>query len=153
MPKKPGWIWKIYFCFYMAIVAMSAAHFFSKESPAHFYYHFLMAYNPYFLIPFSLNALAIILNNLSLVPFYLFIRQKKFLTFPFWRWFFCARLAVDLTGRSYEFTFFKSLFYDDVQYALMILALVVLLHIPSYLALYVYSFQYDDAPHHRPQNS
>jgi hypothetical protein len=46
-----------------------------------------------------------------------------------------------LTGRSYDFNFIKSLFYQSRKTALMWVSALVILNLPSYIALYLYGFR------------
>lgn len=135
-----NWIWGSAFLIYLFVVTANAIYFFWSDSAMNLYYQILMAYNIYFLVPFCLNALSVILNILTLLPFYLFIRRINFLVPSFWQWLFIFRLAADITGRSYEFQFIKSLFYQDPQTGFSLISVYLLLVLPSYIALYLYAF-------------
>ena len=141
-----NWIWKLYFFVYLGVVTFNAKYFFSSESPLYLYHHILIGYDILFLVAYCYNALSIVLNILSLVPFYLFIYKKNFLTLHFWRCVFIFKIIFDFAGRPYETLFFRSLFYQSTKVALNALGLFILLHIPAYIAFVLYAFKKEYYP-------
>jgi len=141
MKIKPEILWKGYFLFYCWSMFFYAAEFFKQDSPISLYYHILMAYDIVYLLPYCLNALAIFINLLGLVPYYLFIQKKTFLSFKFWKIFFFIRLALDLTTRSYELNHVKSYLRFNKTIALLMVLSFILFNIPSYWSTYQYAFR------------
>lgn len=135
------WPWKIYFLIYLAVVAIYTKYFFSPESPMNIYHQILIAYDIAFLIPYCFNALSIIFNVLCIVPIYLFICRKNFLSLRFWRYIFILKVVFDIAGRPYETLFFKSLFHQSAREALNIIGILILIHLPAYIAICLYSFK------------
>ena len=141
MKLKLGWVWDIYFLIYFLIISFSTIYYFLPQSTFYLYFQILIAFDIYFLISYCLSALSIIFDYLSLVPLFLFVCNIQFLNKYFWRWMFILRLAFNLTARSYEFHFIKSLLYQDKYYAFLLVALIVIISIPSYMAHYLYAFR------------
>lgn len=144
MKIKALWIWKVYFLIYFLIVTVDIGTFFSPESPKNIYYQVLIAFDSLFIVPFLLNALAVILDVLSLVPFYGFIEGIAFLSKKFWRLVFMTRLVLALWGHSYDFQLIRSLSHENINNALAFVAVAILLNIPSYAAMFLYAFQKDE---------
>lgn len=140
MKSKPSWIWGIYLSIYIFIVYTNTFRFFSLKSPMPLYYHIAIAFDTSFLFQYCLNALSIMLNALSIIPFFLFITQKQFLSLTFWRYLFIFRLAADIYGRPFEFKFFQSIFFQDRTVAILVLGTSIILIIPSYIALFIHAF-------------
>jgi len=146
MSKRPSWVWTVYFLLYLFFMTANTVYFFDRRSMMSFFYHFLIAYDTRYLIPYTLNAASIIFNAISLLPFYLYLRNGEFLSKPFWRGIFIARLFFDITGRLFEFKFYKSLFYQDTLLGLSAAFLALSFHIPSYIAFYLYAFRRSPSP-------
>lgn len=138
MSKKPSWIWYIYFIIYCGVTAYQIEQFSDSNSKISTYYHILIAYNLSYIIHYLRNALSVILNALAVISFYLFLRQTRWLTNSFWRGFLGFRFLSDMTGRIYEIKTLKSLFYQDIGLGKDITLLVVMLVLPSYIALIKY---------------
>ncbi len=141
MKLKLDWVWDIYFLIYFLIICISTIYFFLPESIFYLYYQILIAFDLYFLIIYCLSALSIIFDGLCLLPVYLFVYKIQFLSKDFWRWILILRVAFNLTSRSYEFHFIRSLLYQDKYYAFLLVALIVIISIPSYIAHYLYAFR------------
>ena len=127
--------------FYLFIKTIFTVYFFRQDTPVHLYYQILIAYHLRFLLSYCLNALAVILNALSILPLYLFVRQTYVLSPGFWRGFFLLRLSLDLTAHSYDVNFLKSLFHQDTLLTLGVIAIIVVFNLPSYVALFLYAFR------------
>lgn len=138
---KPEWAWVVYFLAYWLLTTAQTVYFFSPGSLINLYYHYLIAYDLYFLLTYTFNVLAIIFNAFSLIPVYLFIYRVDFLTQDFWKTLFLLRLTFDILGRSFEYQGFKSLFHEDPWTAVLVMATFILFYIPSYAALFVYAFR------------
>lgn len=139
---KPNWVWRIYFLIYLLFTIFKTYDFFAADSAMQTYYQFLLAFDLTYFVPYCLNILSVILNAFSIIPFFFFLRQVFILSPLFWRLFFVARLALDVTGRSYEFTFVKSLFYQDIETPVLIIVTVLAIILPSYWALFRYAFRW-----------
>jgi len=141
-PKKQrSWLWKAYFLFTLLITSGSAIYFFQEKSPINLYYQILIAFDIHYLIPYCFNALSVLLNLTSLLPFYFFVCRNPFLSEKFCQWLLCFRLIFDLTGHSYEFQIIKSLNFQDKAASWAAIAVIVLFSLPSYVANYLYAFR------------
>ena len=137
MPKKVNWVWQIYFYVYLTLAVATVGTFFDAESDITFYYHALIGFDRLFFLPYVLNLAAVLFTALTVIPFYCFVFNQQFLSSSFWHLFFILRLSFDLTGHSYEFKAIKSLFYHDPSVALHFIFLVLVLYVPSYIALFL----------------
>ncbi|MDP2654739.1 MAG: hypothetical protein Q8Q08_12010 [Candidatus Omnitrophota bacterium] len=141
IPIKPGWIWKLYLFIYFTISLGMCVVCFAPSSPATLYYQILLAFNIYFLFPYSLQVLSLILNLLTCLPVYLFVYQIDVLRPKFWRMFLLARLAAEIFGHSYEYNIIKAAWVDSpVTAANMIISYVMAVS-PSYIVLGLYAFR------------
>ena len=134
------WIWGIFFLVYFVSTFLGATYFFYYESSMYQYYQILIAFDIYFLIPYVLNAAAVLLNALSLIPFYGFLFKIDILSKDFWKYILLARILADLTGHAYEWKLIKSLVRYDLQVALGFVSIAVMINLTSYLALFLYAF-------------
>ncbi len=141
MLLKIGLRWKIYFFIAAPLTLGNFLAVLHPDSPLYAYYHILMTFDADFTLFWGLNIASGLLNFISLIPFFLYVFQIKFLKLRIWQWLFALRVIFDLTGHSYEVSFFKSLFYSNPQYALSMILLSLAVYIPSYIACYKYSFR------------
>ena len=141
MLKFQKWTWTGYFLVYALITSGNTSYFFQRDSLINMYYTALIAYDPLFLVSPLLNLISIVLNALSLIPLYLYIKDTCWLSPVVWRVFFAARLAFDLTGRSYELQILKSLYYHDLILVIKMLFPILIFIIPSYAAHFRYAFR------------
>ena len=139
MKLEPSWMWKIYFLLYLLLTSITMTNFFSTGSQIHRYYHILIGYHIFFLIPYFLNVCSIFLNILACIGFYFFLYKTFVLSKKFWKIIFYLRLVTDLLGRSYEVQFLTTLYFDDIYIFYILIITILLIYIPSYLALYQYS--------------
>jgi len=137
MSKKINWVWQIYFYIYLILAVASVGTFFDPESDIAFYYQALISFDRLFFLPYILNLAAVIFTILAVIPFYFYAFNQQFLSPSFWRLFLVLRFSFDLTGHSYEFKAIKSLFYHDPSVALHFIFLVLVLYVPSYLAIFL----------------
>lgn len=141
MSKNPNWLWKLHFLIYFSVASFNFMAFWDPESEIAFYYHTLLAYDRYFFFPYALNVLAVLCTAFTLVPFYCFLFQRQIFKTTFWRFFFVFRLALDITGRSYEFKVVQAMFYHDAIAGIHLSLFALLLFLPSYIALFLYAFK------------
>ena len=149
MKRNSNWIWKTYFLLYLLITSLTVTNFFSIDSQAHRYYHILIGYHSFFLIPYFLNLYSIFLNVLSCVAFYCFLYNKKLSSKKFWRHVLFWRIITDLLGRSYETKFLTTIYLDDIHIFLLLVITLLSITIPSYIALYRYTLMLND---HKSKN-
>lgn len=140
--NEPSLLWLIPFFLYVIFVAFKTYDFFSSQSSTQLYYQFLIAFHLNYFIPYFLNITSVVLNDLSIIPFFLYMTQIYILSPKFWRILFVIRVAFDLTGRSYEFACLKSLVYQDLSTPLLIVFTTLALMAPSYIAYYLYAFEW-----------
>ena len=140
MKIKLDWLWLVYYLCYVSYAAGNAAAFFSPRSPSFLYYHFLIAYDLRYLVPYCLNVLSVIFTVFTILPLVLRIIKYQVFSAGFWRSMFFARLTFDLIGHSYDYKFVKSLFYQDLYAPLYLLLAVILFLLPSYMAFFIYAF-------------
>jgi len=141
MKIKLHWLWLAYYLCYVSYATGNAAAFFSPQSPSYLYYHFLIAYDLRYMIPYCLNALSVIFTIFTILPLLLRIVKYHVFSTGFWRAMLIARLFFDLFGRSWDYLFFKSLFYQDFYAPLALLSAYFLFLLPSYMAFYLYAFE------------
>ena len=141
MRKNGNWIWILHLFFYFIVVILNTTLFFSSDSSVTMYHRILIAIDGGFALGYILNALAVILTVLAIVPFYCYIFKRQVLSQIFWQWFFIARLAADITGRPYEMKILKSMFYHDQRVGLNLALFIFFLFLPSYIALFSYAFK------------
>ena len=147
MNKRPHWTWKIYFLIYLAFASGSVIYFFMPGSRVQLYYQIEIGFDIFFLVPFCLNAAAVIFDALSVLPFFLYISRINFLSQRFWQWIFYLRFACNICGRPYDFVTLKALYHQDIQAVIYFLSTTFFLVAPSYLATGFYAFHKRDKPH------
>jgi len=141
MHLSKRWFCFIYFYLYTLMVGYFTMEFFRPHSAVNFYYQFLLAFKPYFLIPYFLHLLAIIVGLLSLAPFYSFLTGIPSFSQQFARWLFFARLGLDLFGRSYDIKSLQALAYHNSLLPVIFAAAYLLISLGSYWAHFMYAFR------------
>ncbi len=142
MKKKTGipWLWLAYYFFFVSYATGSVLTFFSPLTGSYYYYHFLIAYNVKYLVPYCLNAGSVLFTVLTLFPLLLHILKYDLFSVDFWRVMFFARLFFDLAGHSYDVLFVKALFYQDLYAPLSLMLGTFLFLLPSYMVLFLFAF-------------
>ncbi len=135
------WFWYIYFYLYVVLISYSTLEFVRPDSAVNLYYQFLLAFKPYFLLPYCLHLLNIIVGLLSLVPFYSYISGQPLFSPSFARCLFFARLILEWTGRSYEIKSLQALTYHNHLLPGIIVAIYVVFIAGSYWGHYSYAFR------------
>jgi len=137
---KPNWPWKIFLLIYLLAAVTDVALFFRADNPAQTYYKILIGFQILAVVPFFLNALAVIFDVIAILPFWGFVEREKIFTSHIWQWFFAVRLALLLTGHAYDYKEIQSLFHQDLKVALSVINITLIIHTPSYLANFFYAF-------------
>ena len=140
-PKR--WFWYAYFYLYAVMAGYFTVEFFRPGSAVNLYYGFLLAFRPHFLVPYFLHLLAILVNLLSLAPFYSFFTRIPLFSRSFARWLFVARLGLEVFGRSYDIKGLQALSHQSPMVPLIIGAVYILFSSGSYWAHYRYAFRRD----------
>ena len=141
MSHQMGLRWKIYLFIFTLGALGSLAALLDEESVIYSYYHALIIFRPEYFIQYALNVISAALNVFAIIPLALYTFRVSFLGEKFWRVFFVLQLGFDMVGHAYEAKFVKSAFYSHFAYALSSLLLLLLLMLPSYLALFRYAFR------------
>ena len=146
MRIRLGWLWYVYFYLYMSLVASQAVEFFRPATPIHTYYQFLLAFDPVFLVPYVLNLLSVIVNVLSLFPFFSQISGTRSFSPFFSRLLLAVRIVLDVFGRSFELSGIKAMSFYEKKAAMIILAAFVIFSLPSYVAHLKYALRANSSP-------
>lgn len=142
---KSNWILKIYYFFFTFISIGHWAIVLYPRSNIYLYYQVLMAFNPSYLINYTLCVLNATVNILNLIPLHLYIFRKRFLEPEFWQLLFALKVIFDLTNHQYEYNCIKSLYYfSNIKTSLYMTVSIVLMFFPSYVLCYRYAFQQDN---------
>ena len=139
--KKPGWPWKIHFLVFSLYTFINMWNLAGTDSFLYLYYHILMAFHQGYRVMYGLAVLKVILNLLSLVPFFLFLFQIRFLSARFWQWLFALRVFFDLFGHAAEIKFFESLLHESQHLFFSYLFVFLVLVVPSYIVCFQYAFK------------
>lgn len=146
-PRRPLWIWNIFFLLYLFAVVSNTAVFFHNESPTKIYYEILLGFDVFFLIPYLLNFLAVLFDILALIPFYNFldpIKHKlleKSISAATWKWFFTIRLTLLLFGHAYDMKQLQALAQEGWGIPLAVLSVLFIFQAPSHIAIFIYSYR------------
>jgi len=135
------WFWYIYFYLYALMVGYVSVEFFRPESAVNFYYRFLLAFKPYFLIPYCLHLLYILVTLLSLLPFYSFFTGMPTFSRQFARWLFWIRLGLEFFGRSYDIKNLQALVHHNTLLPWIVGAAYLFFISGSYCAHFRYAFR------------
>lgn len=139
---KNHWIWIAYLVCYTFYMTQLTQEFFTPGSSLRNYYIILTMFDVYYLIPFFLNALMILVNICSIVPVYCYIFKRKLFSEEFWKMFFVLRIASELTGHHYEAKVVQAFWFDSRWISVTIVAMGLCWMIPSYMVLYFYAFKH-----------
>ncbi len=140
--KKPGWVWKLYFLIFSAYIFFNMINLFFPEAFLYTYYHILIAFDPGYNFAYGLAVGKVIFNIISLIPFFLFVFQIRWLKSHLWQWVFALRIIFDLTGHGAEIKVFQSIAYINLQTLLSYLFIFLVLIVPSYIGCFWYAFQW-----------
>ncbi len=138
---KNQWIWIAYLLCYTFYMTQITQEFVTTESSLRNYYVILTIFDVYFLIPFFMNALMIILNVFSIIPIYCYIFKRNFFSEKFWRLFLVLRITAEAAGHHYESKVVQAFWFDDPWVSISIVVMGLCWIIPSYIVLYFYAFK------------
>ena len=133
-------VWRTYFCLFTLIVIGNTVTALWPDSVIYIYYHVLGSFHPRFYLLYAYQIASNFLNILSLVPFYLYIFRKPRYFAAFWRLIFILRIIFEFFGHNYEVNSVKSLLIFQPMVAQTALLAYALLVLPSYIAVFRYSF-------------
>src|SRR3989338_8307569 len=137
---KPKTVIKGYFFLFTFIYVGYLSSVLNPASFLYSFYYILISFNPAYKINYYSCVLSAIFDVLALIPIYLFIYNKQFLTSRIWQRCFTLRIIFDLTGHLYEYYTLRSLFfYDDIILGVSASLLTFILVLPSYVIGYQYA--------------
>ena len=141
MPPKYQLVWKIYFAVTLLFVAKKAYYLFDPNSESFYYYFILRAFNPFFYVIYTAHVLHIMLSIIHCLPLFFYIYRIRALDPEVWKSLFILRCIFELTGHSYEITQLTASSYSRPELLAIVVIIMVIPHIPSYLACYWYAFR------------
>ena|SRR3989338_8595140 len=139
--SKTSLPWKIYFFLFVPFPVTGLLGITLPQGTVYSYHHVMMAFDKSYAMIYWLNVTCAVVNVLSLVPFFLFVFQKRFLYPKAWQYFFIARIIFELTGHAYETNVIKSLIFTDLWIAASSLFISFAVILPSYIAGFLYAFR------------
>ena len=119
----------------MAIILFNGSELLHKSSPTSFYYHTLIAFNSWYILPYLLNILNVILG--SIISFMIFnyaFKDRDSYTAPYWLFF--LRLFCEFTGHSYDWQLVQTNFSQGYSWGFLGLASMLVPLVPSYIVLW-----------------
>jgi len=140
MKKRTHWAWKVYFSLFSIGTLLNLIILLSGESSASQYYQILAAFKHSYLLYYYLNVINVIIDILSLVPFFLFVFHIRLFRPIVWQILFQARILFFLAGHRYEWQTIRSFAYTDLLSTILAIILFVLFVFPSYIACFKYAF-------------
>jgi len=132
--------WKIYAITYSLLVLANTAFSLSPESRVNDYYQILIILDKTHWLNLALFYFATAMELISLVPLFLFVFRKYWLSPNLWKILFILRLAGLLSGRNYEYNTIRSLLAANTGITIAALAVSILIYLPSYFAQFNYAF-------------
>jgi len=145
MKPKRHWVWKVYFIIILLFVTKEAYHLFTPGSPQFLYYFILRSFNPLFHIVHNTRVIHVLLNIIHCAPLFLYIYRIRFLNAEVWKYLFILRCIFEITSHSYEMNWIVALYHVNPKHLLLVLAILITPHIPSYMACYRYAFRREAA--------
>jgi len=141
MHKKTRWPWKVYFFIstYMGIINFMGL--LAGDSQIDQYYKILIVFKRSYLIWYGFNIASISTEALCLIPLFLFVFHKRFLSPFVWQSLFGIRIVLFFLGHSYEVKMIKSYFYANSAVAAGSIVFLFLLMLPAYIAHFQYAFR------------
>lgn len=140
--KKTGFVWKIYLFAYSIYLLGNIGKLLIPGAFANLYYHTLIAFHPFFLIPYDLALIQAFFNLFNLIPLFLYVFRIHFLSARFWQAILVARVIFDLTGHSVEINNAMAIYHANREWFLSTIALWLIMAIPSYGACFQYAFKW-----------
>jgi hypothetical protein len=134
MRKKTKWPWKLYFLFFLYAGITQIVNFFDPGSAIDQYYQVLIAFKKNYALWYGFHFAAIIVEIVSIIPLFLFVFKKNFLSPALWRSLLIARILLIFLGHHYEIRMLTSYFYASSTLALASIVGLVVVLLPSYVA-------------------
>jgi hypothetical protein len=141
MKKRTHWAWKVYFSIFSIGALLNLILLLSGESSASQYYQILIAFRQSYLLYDYLYALNVIVNTLSLIPFFLFVFRIRLFPPFIWQILFIARIFFFFTGHSYEWQTLRAFIRTDPLTTVIAGAVFIFFTLPSYIACFHYAFK------------
>jgi len=141
MRTKTRWPWKVYFFISAYIGIINFVELLAGDSQMDQYYKILIVFKRSYLVWYGFNMASIAAEVLCLVPLFLFVFHKRFLSPIVWQSLFWVRIILFLAGHSYEAKMIKSYFYANSTVATGSIIFLLLLILPSYIAHFKYAFR------------
>ena len=116
------------------------------DSPVYTYYHVLAAFHPRYNLTYCLHIASVFINLVNLIPFYCYVFRKTSSLMGFWRFMFVVRIISEVVGHDYEYKLIRSLFFSNTLLALATLLLYTLILVPSYFAVFQFTFYRPKVP-------
>lgn len=133
--------WKIYAVIYGLLVIINASFCLLPESGIQSYYRVLIMLDRSRWLTLILFYFAVIMEALNLLPLFLFVFKKYWLSQDFWKLLFIGRIIGWLAGRNYEYNAIKSLLAANFWTTLAALTVSILIALPSFTAQFIYAFR------------
>lgn len=142
MSKTYNFIMKVYLVFVAAKALAKFSNFYLPGSKEHFYFQVVSAFNPYFFLDYTANAVQVVLNLWQVVPVYYYIYGHRPDNIVLWRLLFITKMVFDVIGNSYAYVIFRTAYHDGGwNYVAIYVALSILIYIPSTLIWFLQAFQ------------
>jgi len=141
MKKRTHWAWKIYFFIFGAGTFLNFIVLISGESLASQYYQVLMAFKHSYILFYYFYVINVIIDLLSLIPFFLFVFHIRLFQPIVWQILFLAQIFFFFIGHSYEGQMIRAYLRTDmltITFASIIFTLFIL---PAYIACFKYAFE------------
>lgn len=117
---------------------------FTPTTEIYTFYELLISFTPKYIMHYILNIASAIINVICLIPFFLIAFNRTWSPAWIWKWMLVLRLVGDLSGRFFEWQFFKSTFYSGSTTFIWVIMTFILFNLPSYLAHFQYAFKQED---------
>ena len=144
MKIKHRWIWEAYLIIILVFAMRNLYDLFSQDSKSFLYYFILRSFDPTFMLHFSAYILYVLLNIIHCIPLFLFIYRIRFGNPEVWKLLFVLRCFFEVIGHSYDMNALVALYHAKPKLLLPASVIMIIPHIPSYLACYWYAFRNSD---------
>ncbi|MBF0504026.1 MAG: hypothetical protein HQL14_02875 [Candidatus Omnitrophica bacterium] len=137
--------WKFYTALFLVTIFNNGLVLLNKNSPLSIYYHTMMAFNSWFIVPYLVNIINVLLS--LIVAFYILnyaFKTDVVLRAPYW--IFYARILSDLTGHSYTWQYIQSGLIQGGFWGWLGLASFIIPLAPSYIVQWHITCLHKNAP-------
>jgi hypothetical protein len=142
MKKERRIIWKIYALVFSTVTLANFLWLVYPEAEPYIFYHILMAWTKFYAVHYYLAVFKCLIALVCLVPLFAFSFNRQSRSPQIWQWLFVIRIVSDVVGSFYEYLFVKSSYHMVLGYGLTTTGAMLLPVLPSYIAHYLYAFQY-----------